>query len=216
MKGEEAKEGHKTEESHDSENIPLDSKEREQSRREVGYKILWIMGLLLRGEKLVEKEKIKDRRLLYQHVLSLFRWMLEEEGAHFMGALVQHDPHLFFQTMAHSFLEPGLVDYFREEDRGKEQDAVLSKICIKFEEIALLGMKDTPQTFYAYMVFLITIAGRTKFKVHKRDVQMACEKIFSSAEGYDREVEHNLLFVIKHYFYTHPDPFERLTVADIK
>lgn len=43
-------------------------------------------------------------------------------------------------------------------------------MCIKFEEIALLAMKQNPRTFYAYMVFLVTIAGRTKFAVHKRDV----------------------------------------------
>lgn len=66
-------------------------------------------------------------------------------------------------------------------------------------------MKQSPSTFYAYMVFLVTIAGRTKFPVHKRDVQMACVKIFSSEEKADQEVQSNLLFVIKHYFYSHID-----------
>ena len=47
---------------------------------------------------------------------------------------------------------------------------MLSSVVIKFEEIAQLELKDRPQTFHAYMVFLVAIAGRTKFAVHKRDL----------------------------------------------
>lgn len=74
---------------------------------------MWILGLLLRGIKLIDKEEIKDKHLVHRHIFSLFVWMLDQEGEQFMNAMVLHDAHKFFQIIALAYLNSGVVDYFR-------------------------------------------------------------------------------------------------------